>query len=109
MRILISGSGGLVGRTLCRGLTAARHQITPLVRRRPGYTPPAESVWWNPVDGELDLAGLEGHQAVIHLAGENIASGRWTAARKKRIRESRVRGPACWLVPWPGWTARRTR
>lgn len=94
MRLLISGAGGLVGRTLCRGLSAAGRQVTPLVRRRPGDDPPANSVWWDPAGGELDRQGLEGHQAVIHLAGENIAAGRWTADRKKRIRESRVQGTA---------------
>ncbi len=94
LRLLISGAGGLVGRTLGQGLSAAGHQVTPLVRRRQGEDPPAESVWWDPAGGELDRQGLEGHQAVIHLAGENLAAGRWTTARKKRIRESRVMGTA---------------
>jgi uncharacterized protein (TIGR01777 family) len=92
MRILISGAGGLVGQTLCKGLAAAEHQITPLVRRHAGKVIPPETVWWDPVAGELDLPGLEDHQAVIHLAGENIAAGRWTTARKKKIEESRVKG-----------------
>jgi uncharacterized protein (TIGR01777 family) len=45
---------------------------------------------WNPDRGELPAGPLEGFDAVIHLAGENIAGGRWTAARKRRIRDSRV-------------------
>jgi uncharacterized protein (TIGR01777 family) len=47
---------------------------------------------WNPAQGTIDISGLEGFDAVVHLAGENIASGRWTAARKQRILESRVNG-----------------
>jgi len=94
MRLLVTGAGGLVGRTVCRGLAAAGHRITPLVRRRPGEQTPDKSVWWDPAGGDLDRQGLEGHEAVIHLAGESIAAGRWTTARKRRIRESRVRGTA---------------
>lgn len=92
MHLLITGASGLVGRTLSRGLMASGHTVTPLVRRRSGDQQTPGTAWWDPEGGELDLQGLEGHQAVIHLAGENIASGRWTAKRKKRILESRVRG-----------------
>jgi uncharacterized protein len=49
-------------------------------------------VRWDPVRREVDAAGLEGHDAVLHLAGENVGSGRWTAARKAAIRDSRVNG-----------------
>jgi uncharacterized protein (TIGR01777 family) len=92
MHLLVTGAGGLVGRILSRGLSAAGHQITPLVRRRPGNAAPQGSTWWDPQGGSLDLRFLEGQQGVIHLAGENIASGRWTTAKKRRILESRVRG-----------------
>ena len=47
---------------------------------------------WDPAAGRLDAAGLEGLDAVVHLAGENVSHGRWTAARKERIRVSRVEG-----------------
>jgi len=47
---------------------------------------------WDPERGEIDAAALEGLDAVVHLAGENIASGRWTAEKRRRIRESRVAG-----------------
>ncbi len=47
---------------------------------------------WDPARREIDAAGLEGHDAVLHLAGENVGSGRWTAARKAAIRDSRVNG-----------------
>jgi uncharacterized protein (TIGR01777 family) len=70
-------------------MTAEGHAITRLVRRP--SADPAE-VSWDPSAGTVDAAGLEGLDAVVHLAGENIASGRWTAARKERIRASRVGG-----------------
>jgi len=92
MRILLTGASGLVGRTLGPGLAAAGHEAVPLVRRRSGASPAAGAVWWDPASGELDREGLAGFDAVIHLAGENIAGGRWTAARKQRILDSRVRG-----------------
>jgi uncharacterized protein len=50
------------------------------------------SVAWDPDAGTIDAAGLDGVDAVVHLAGEGIASGRWTDERKRRIRESRVKG-----------------
>jgi len=58
------------------------------VRGDPGSTP--DQIPWDPEAGRLDAARLDGADAVIHLAGENIAAGRWTAARKARIRRSRV-------------------
>jgi hypothetical protein len=61
-----------------------------LVRGRPG----PDSARWNPDDGTLDPGALDGVDAVVHLAGENIAGGRWTPAQKARIRDSRVRGTA---------------
>ena len=50
---------------------------------------PHERVW-NPAAGELDPAQLDGIDAVVHLAGEPIAPGRWTARRKREILESRT-------------------
>jgi uncharacterized protein (TIGR01777 family) len=52
----------------------------------------SESIRWDPMAGQIDTAALEGLDAVIHLAGENIAGGRWTAERKRRIYDSRVLG-----------------
>jgi len=91
MRIAVSGSTGLVGSEVVTVLSAAGHGVVRLVRRTPA---PGETsvLRWDPVKGEIDAAGLEGLDAVVHLAGENIASGRWTAARKAAIRDSRVNG-----------------
>ncbi len=87
MKILISGSNGLVGSTLIPFLTTGDHSVARLVRDRG-----AQGVYWNPADGEIDKAKLEGFDAVVHLAGENIADGRWSDEKKKRILDSRVEG-----------------
>jgi len=89
MRVAISGASGLVGSALIPALTSAGHQVRTMVR--PGGRCPPGSIAWDPQAGSLDLAALEGVDAVVHLAGESIAS-RWTEERKRRIRESRVKG-----------------
>jgi uncharacterized protein len=89
MRVAISGASGLVGSALTPVLTSAGHEVRPMVR--PDGRPAPGSIAWDPQAGSLDLAALEGVGAVVHLAGESIAS-RWTAERKRRIRESRVKG-----------------
>jgi NAD dependent epimerase/dehydratase family enzyme len=90
MKTLVTGSTGLVGRALVPFLAAGGHDVIRLVRSR-SKTAGAE-VHWNPAMGSIDTARLEGLDAVVHLAGESIATGRWTAEKKVRIRESRVRG-----------------
>jgi uncharacterized protein (TIGR01777 family) len=82
MRIAVTGSSGLVGSALVPLLLSAGHEIVRLNR-------PAQ---WDPEQGTADVSAFNGVDAVVHLAGESIAAGRWTAARKKRILESRVRG-----------------
>jgi len=91
MRVAITGSTGLVGSEVVSVLSAAGHEVVRLVRRAPA---PGEKavLRWDPVKREVDAAGLEDLDAVVHLAGENIASGRWNAARKAAIRDSRVNG-----------------
>jgi uncharacterized protein (TIGR01777 family) len=90
MRIAVSGSTGLVGSEVVTVLSAEGHEVFRLVRRVPA--PGEKAVRWDPGKGEIDAAGLEGFDAVIHLAGENVGSGRWNAARKAAIRDSRVNG-----------------
>ena len=90
MRILVSGATGLIGSALVRHLTAGGDEVTRLTRAQP--RPGEAAIRWDPAAGTLEPADLEGFDAVIHLAGESIAGGRWTAAKKARIRESRVRG-----------------
>lgn len=89
MKILISGSHGLVGRALIRSLETEGHEIYQLVR----YAPRSDSeIEWSPDRYSIALAMIEGFDAVVNLAGESIAEGRWTEEKKRRIRESRVRG-----------------
>jgi uncharacterized protein (TIGR01777 family) len=90
MRLAITGSTGLVGSAVVTVLSAAGHEVVRLVRRAPA--PGEKAVRWDPARGEVDAARLEGYDAVLHLAGENVGSGRWTTARKAAIRDSRVNG-----------------
>jgi uncharacterized protein (TIGR01777 family) len=90
MQILVTGSTGLVGSTLIPALTAEGHRVNCLVRSKSKLG--IRDTYWDPTAGELYSPPLEGLDAVIHLAGENIAGGRWTAARKARIRDSRIQG-----------------
>jgi len=91
MRVAITGSTGLVGSEVVTVLSAVGHEVVRLVRRAPALGEKAV-LRWDPEKGAIDAAGLEGIDAVIHLAGENVGSGRWTAARKAAIRDSRVDG-----------------
>jgi len=91
MRILVSGSHGLVGKALIRSLTSDGHEIVRLVRNKPAG--PTE-IEWHPNQEKIDAAALEGLGAAVHLAGESIASGRWTDEKKRAIRGSRVKGTA---------------
>jgi len=88
MQIAVSGSSGLVGSALLPFLTTGGHRVTRLVRKAAG----GDEVAWDIAQGVKELPRLEGVDAVVHLAGENIAAGRWTAARKEEIRRSRVEG-----------------
>jgi uncharacterized protein (TIGR01777 family) len=91
MKVLVSGSSGLVGSDLMPALRAAGHQVGRLVRVGAG-APAAEDVVWEPGADRIDEVRLDGFDAVVHLAGENIAAGRWTESVKERIRKSRVDG-----------------
>ena len=88
MTVLVTGATGMVGSALEAFLRMRGHRVLRLTRNpsRPG------DVRWDPSAGELDLARDETIDAVVHLAGENIAGGRWGEARKRRILESRKTG-----------------
>ncbi len=90
MKILVSGSHGLIGKALLKFLTTESHEVCRLVRRE--RTLGSCDINWHPNQGSIDAEQLEGFHAVIHLAGESIASGRWTEVKKRAIRESRVKG-----------------
>ncbi len=88
MKILLTGSTGLIGSALIELLRTEGHST---VRLRRGHAD-AGDILWNPDKGEIDLKALEGADAAVHLAGESIAAGRWTPERKQRILDSRVKG-----------------
>ena len=88
--VAITGCSGLVGSNLKHLLTTGGHHVIPLVRDRKKVQ--AGDVYWNPNTGEIDADGLEGADAVVHLAGASIAGGRWTEPRMKLILDSRVKG-----------------
>ncbi len=90
LHVVVSGSSGLIGAALTAFLRSGGHRVTSLVRRTP--RPGAEEAFWDPSRGEIDGAALEGVDAAVHLAGENIGGGRWTPARRRSIRDSRVAG-----------------
>lgn len=91
MNIAVSGSTGLVGTELLPLLAAGGHRVIRLVRQAAGEG----DVLWDPGQDTFDAAPLDGVEAVVHLAGENIASSRWTSAVKAKIRDSRVNGTRC--------------
>ncbi|CAA9531217.1 MAG: Cell division inhibitor [uncultured Rubrobacteraceae bacterium] len=87
MNVLISGATGLIGSALVPELEANGHTVTRLSRSRSG----ANTVRWDPSAGTIE-GDLEGTEAVVHLAGESIAQGRWSPDKKRRILDSRVEG-----------------
>lgn len=90
MRVLVSGSSGLVGKALCTALEKAGHAVVQLVRNDTALS--EQAIYWDPDQGVLAGEQLAGLDAVVHLAGEPIATGRWSAEKKARIRDSRVKG-----------------
>jgi uncharacterized protein len=89
MKVLVTGSSGLVGEALLAQLRKDGHDVHILVRR-PAVN--GHDIQWNPAAGSVRAEDLEGYDAVVHLAGESIAEGRWTDAKMGRIRDSRVDG-----------------
>ena len=86
MRILVTGSHGLIGSALVTALEKDGHDVVRLVR---GPAAPGE-VHWDPAAGQLDLAGTDKIDGAVHLAGEGIGDKRWTPEQKRRIVDSRV-------------------
>ncbi len=88
--VAVSGASGTLGRVAVRELSARGHRVVRLVRREP--RPGADELAWSVERGLLEPHRAAGIDAILHLAGESIAAGRWTAARKAEIRRSRVDG-----------------
>ena len=86
-KIAVTGASGLIGSALCAQLKSDGHQVIKIVRRAARV---ADEVSWNPLKGEIDLAGLEGADAVFHLAGAGVGDKRWSAAYRSEILNSRL-------------------
>lgn len=87
-RVVVSGSSGLIGSAVVEHLASAGYEVQRLVRRPPKLG----EVFWDPDQGKIDHAGLEGAHAVVHLAGKGITEQRWNPEVKAEIRRSRVEG-----------------
>lgn len=86
MKIAVAGSSGLVGTKLLSSLRTQGDEVVALVRRHPGES----EIFWDPAKAKIAADALEGFDAVINLAGDNIGEGRWTASKKNRILLSRT-------------------
>jgi len=94
VRIVITGGSGLIGSAVAREMAAAGHEVVVLSRNAAqvaGLPAGARAAAWDGVSGKGWSDLLNGDTAIVHLAGESIAEGRWTEEKKRRIRESRVR------------------
>lgn len=87
MRVVISGSSGLIGTALVSHLRSSGHEVVRLVRRAPQAP---DERGWDPPSGRIDDGALDGVDAVVNLAGAGLADKRWTGARKQEIRDSRI-------------------
>jgi uncharacterized protein len=88
VNVAVSGASGLIGAALIASLEAGGHRAIPLVRRAP--TPGEDALGWDPASGAITPAGPSVADAVVHLAGDSLMGLRWTAEKKRRIRESRT-------------------
>lgn len=89
MDVIVTGSSGLIGTPLVASLEGDGHRVRRLVRRVPTG---ADEVRWDIAAGEIDQSGLEGADAVVHLAGPGIGDKRWSEGRKRDLRDARVDG-----------------
>lgn len=87
MRVLIAGASGLVGRALVANWSTQGHQVIQLVRRRPEGS---AELFWDPGNGRLEPAALEGFDAAVCLSGAGILDARWNSSRKEDLRSSRI-------------------
>lgn len=91
MDVAITGASGLIGGSLAARLAHDGHRVVSVVRpQTQAYR--GDTVRWDPIAGTIETGGLEGLDAVVHLAGAGIGDTRWTAARKKEILRSRTEG-----------------
>jgi len=94
VRVAVTGSSGLIGSALVRSLEGDGHGVVRVVRSASAGGDHGATVTWDPVQGTVDAAGLEGVDAAVHLAGAGIGDERWSDDRKRVILESRTKGTA---------------
>ena len=92
MRVVITGGSGLIGSEVARDLGSAGHEVVILTRdpTKVALPPNTRAVQWDGKTAAGWSSLLDGDTGILHLAGESIAAGRWSDAKKRRIRESRV-------------------
>ena len=89
MKIAVTGSSGMIGSAFTSVATTGGHEVVRLLRRS---AEAPDEIQWDPASGTIDADALLGIDALVHLAGDNVSEGRWTTAKKERIRASRVEG-----------------
>ena len=94
LQIAMTGSTGMIGSALVKALEGKGHGVTPIIRRDTPLKTNRRVIRWDIDYGQIDKAGLEGHDVVIHLAGANLAGERWTPKYKRIIQESRLKSTA---------------
>ena len=87
MRVVMSGSSGLIGTALVASLRSQGHTVVRLVRRSAGTS---DEISWDPAAGTLDAASLDGADAVVNLSGAGIGDRRWSDAYKRELLDSRL-------------------
>ncbi len=88
MKVAVTGSSGLIGSSLVSFLSEKNITVSKILRENPAD----DDISWKPEDGDWNSAFAEGIDGIVHLAGENIASGKWTRKKKEKIRNSRIEG-----------------
>jgi uncharacterized protein (TIGR01777 family) len=89
MKVVVTGSTGLIGSALVESVRTDGHDVLRLVRRAPAAPDEAQ---WDPVAHTVDDAAIDGADVVVNLAGAGIGDRRWTPAYKALVRDSRVDG-----------------
>src|ERR1700733_7883433 len=92
MKVVVTGSSGPIGQALCSHLTRSGHHVVRVVRRK--VQSGESALRWDPVGNTVDVRGLEGIDAVVHLAGAGVGDRRWSEDRKRILVESRTRSTA---------------
>jgi len=89
--VLITGGTGMIGQALTKELISKGHQVMVLTRKAKAGKSNVTYKEWDVEKGTIDRSAIEQADYIVHLAGANVADGRWTEKRKKEIVDSRVK------------------